>query len=140
MWRTYSFGPRKPTANEPTSSRTLWLGSISDFAVSSSAVAGTATVRMALAPYSILSALGPRKPARISRRNITVESLGAEGTSDPSLLTRSRHARLGWDTGDDASTAAAVTRSIAALGRTQSWSPRVARMPTIRTKISTVAN
>src|SRR5579859_3279661 len=94
--RTYSLGPKNPAAKDATTIRILVLGLASNLAVAATATTSRITDRITFDPYNILSALGPRKPARISRRAITVESLGADGTRVPSFLTSSRQASEGW--------------------------------------------
>src|ERR1700722_8639521 len=66
-----------------------------------------------------------------------VVSLGDCGTSVPSLFRRSRNARLGCACCCACgSAAAAVTRSIAALGQTQTFSPSAAKTPVSARKIT----
>ena len=84
-----------------------------DTAVSS----GRITPRANLEPYSSLRALALRIPARISRRCMTVTSLGDCGMMLPSFLIRSCIARLGCD-GICSVWEPPATRSMASLGRT----------------------
>src|SRR5215472_14525396 len=70
---------------------------------------------------------------------MTVVSLGEAGTRVPSFLSRSRKARLGcgacciWGSAADA-----VTRSMAALGQTQTFRPSSAKTPVSARKMMMV--
>src|SRR5882724_8501107 len=72
---------------------------------------------------------------------MTVVSLGDAGTRVPNFLSKSRKARLGWAIACACcgSAAEAVTRSMAALGHTQTLRPRSAKTPVSPRKISIVS-
>src|SRR5262249_35552971 len=128
--RTYSFGAKKPIATDARVAITLVLDSQAEFAITPTARSGTRMAMTNFAPYSSFRALGLRKPARIRRRCMMVVSFGDAGTRFPSFFSRSRNARLGWGTSCDCGSAAdAVTRSMAALGQTQTFRPSSAKTP-----------
>src|SRR5580698_7110521 len=99
---------------------------------------GRTRPKPALAPYSNFSAPSLRMPARISRRCITVTSLGECGMKLPSFRISACIARLGCAGIWSVDWPPPATRSMASLGRTYSFMPAPASAMAKPTKTTTV--